>query len=301
MFGPKAPSFGRKRLPYLKKGHHDSHAINTKGGLPGFTLLELLVAMAVLAILVLLLMNMVDSATQLWRINENRVEGFREPRAALGIVAKDLKTAMAGTNTNFFRLKDSTYSPAGATLGTNAAHVFFLSAMPKGAQWSTNASSNRSDVCQVGYFVGYGKTSVSSNAPVNTLNLYRYFLSSDDTYALLENTNSSTYPFPPASTLVLSERNVELLARNIVSFQIKAFSTFNNTNVTNLTVTPMLTNFVSSPNSAMPDLVEITVTAVNQDTAKKLSSQASWGNTNDPPIRDNLQTFTTRLHLENKP
>jgi prepilin-type N-terminal cleavage/methylation domain-containing protein len=267
-----------------------------------FTLLELLVAMAVLAILVLMLMNMVDSATRLWRINENRVEGYREPRAALGIVARDLKTAMAGTNMQFFRLNDAGYVPAGATVGTNASHVFFLSAMPAGAQWTSNATPNKSDICEIGYFVGYGKTSASSNSPVNTLNLYRYFLSSDETYAALKNTNSPSYPFPAASTIVLSDKNVELLARNIVSFKITAYSAISQTNATNAaSVQQILTNFVSSTNSAMPDLIEITLTAVNQDTAKKLSSQASWSATNSQPIKDNLQTFTTRIRLENKP
>lgn len=286
-----------------KKGFPKFEDRNPQGRGPknAFTLLELLVAMAVLAILVVLLLNMVDSATKLWRINENRVEGFREPRAALGIISRDLKTAIAGTNTNFFQLNDLDYVPAGATAGSNASHVFFLSAMPKNAQWSSNAIANRSDLCQVGYFVGYGKTSVSSNAPVNTLNLYRYFLSSDDTYGLLKDTNSATYPFPAASTLVLSDRNVELLARNIVSFQVRGFQSVGITNTTNFVVTPVLTNYVSSPNAAMPDLVEITITAINQDAAKKLPSQSSWSNTNAAPIRDSIQTFTTRLRLENKP
>ncbi|MFV0415202.1 MAG: type II secretion system protein, partial [Chthoniobacterales bacterium] len=49
----------------------------------GFTILELLVAITILSVLVVLLLSMLDNTTKLWRTNENRVESYREARAAL--------------------------------------------------------------------------------------------------------------------------------------------------------------------------------------------------------------------------
>lgn len=266
-----------------------------------FTLLELLVAMAVLAILVLLLMNMVDSATKLWRLNENRVDGYREPRAALGVIARDLLNSLTLSNTNSFRLNDGGYIPNGALSGPNHSHLFFLTSLPKNAQWSSTPNNNVSDVCEVGYFLAYGKTSSSSNSSTDTLNLYRFFLTSDDTFNLLNLSNSTVYPFPDPTSLTPTHRNVELLARNIVSMKATAYSAVDVTNTTNNSVSKELQAFVATTDRPMPDLVEITISAVNQDTARKLPNVSSWANTNALPIKDNIQTFTTRLRLENAP
>lgn len=254
----------------------------------GFTLLELLVAMALLAILVVLLLGIVDNGAKLWRTSENRVDSYREARAALGVMSRDLQGVVAGTNTNYFRLNDTSYTPSGATMGTNASSLFFLTALPKTAQWSSSSNVNKSDICQVGYFVGYGQTAVSSNAPVRTLNLYRIFLGSDDAYARLGNTNQPAFPTDAA----LTDPRVDLLARNIVSFQVNAYQT--NTAATSLT------NFVPTPGLPLPAIVEVSIVTINQDTGKKLNtSAAAWSDTNAALIKANMQTFTARIRLNN--
>ncbi len=247
-----------------------------------FTLLELMVSMAVMAVLLVLLLNMVDSATKLWRVNENRVDSYREARAALGIMSRDLNNALTGaTNTNHFLVNSDAFPLLGSIGGVlantnNGGAVFFLTALPAKAQDSTG---NKSDVCQVGYFLAMNRTSASTN---QSLNLYRYFRSSDSTFTNL--TANTLFQSPSIG----ATGNEELLARNVVGLSIRAFTLTNDTLVT----------FSASTNTPIPDLLELNISAVNQETAKKLdSSVGSWTNTNSTVLLPAVQTFTTRIKL----
>lgn len=255
-----------------------------------FTLLELLTAMAVLALLLVVLMGFLSSATTLWRANENRVDSFREARAAMSVISRDFQSVLPTTNTNFFRYNDPAFRPSGAITtagGWTNGIVFFLSALPTSAQWSS--TTNKSDVCQVGYFVGYGKSSASTNSDVReTLNLYRYFLGSNDTFARLLNTNNPVFP----TDLSLLDSRVELLARNIISFKTSAYTVVTTTNNP-----ASLAQFSPSAATPMPDLIDIEIEAVNQETSRRLESRTDWENTNSPTIRANKQTFSTRIRL----
>lgn len=259
-----------------------------------FALLELLVATTLMSILLVLLLNMVDGATQLWRANENRVDSCREARAALGIMSQDLQNTIAvSANTNFFLLNSNAWpvlagvGPAMVANPDSGGALLFLAALSLSAQ----ESGNRSDVCQVGYFIAFGKSSTVTNAPVNTMNLYRYLLGSDATFTRL--TNSSQPVFPP--DLTTTHSNVDLLARNITGLKIAAYT------VTNSSVLA----FAPSTNTPLPDLVEISVSAINRDASKKLPETAgAWTDTNSTLftniIAPALQTFTTRIKL-NRP
>lgn len=266
-----------------------------------FTLIELLVAMAVLALLVVLLMGIVDSGTKLWRQSESRVDSYREARAALGIMSRDLVNALAAGSTNNFLVNGSpsAFAKLGNVLNletnTNyAGAALFLASFPRTAQFSTTANENKSDVCEVGYFLAFGKTSavsagVGTNSMSDTLNLYRYFHGSDGTYS---NLVANTLFANPAPTLMGDK--TELLARNVTGFRITAYST----NASGLPVA-----FVPTTNQPLPVLVEISITAVNQDTAKRLagSPKSAWLDTNSLTIQQSAQTFSTRIKIPGNP
>ena len=251
--------------------------------------------MAVMSILLVLLLNMVDSGTKLWRVNENRVDSYREARAALGIISRDLQNATAATNNQFLVNSAAFTNLSGVgnlVSDTNqGAGLFFLSALPAKAQES---GSNKSDICQVGYFLAFGKSSSASNSPINTMNIYRFILSSDGTFQRL--TNSPLSPFP--STLTTSDTKVELLARNVTRFTVSAYTFTNNS----------LVAFSGSTNTPVPDLVEVSISAINQEAGKKLGNSpsdfAAWTSTNGPVYSNIIapveQTFTTRIRL-NRP
>jgi hypothetical protein len=246
-----------------------------------------MVAMAVMSILLVLLLSMVDSGTKLWRVNENRVDTCREARAALGIISRDLQNLIPSTNPSRFLLNEGAFakisSVGGAVTNTDrGSAVFFLSALPLKAQERySNGDSNKSDICQVGYFLAFNRTSASTN---QSLNLYRYFRSSDPTFQALTNGTglfASPPPFPNSA-------DTELLARNITGLSLRAFTLTNST----------LVAFSSSASTPIPDLIEIRVSAISQDAAKKLDNNvSSWTNSASPIIAPVEQTFTTRVKL----
>ena len=173
---------------------------------PAFSLLELLVAISVLSILLVILLNIVQGATSLWRTSENKVEAYREARAALQVISSDLRNTLASTNTSFFR-----------TDLTNTPNLGFLATLPLSSQ----NTDSLSDVCTVGYFLAYNnKSPVAGATGRQSYNLYRYFVESNETFEKLSDASDPTgvldfdSDFPP-----------EILARNIVGFNTTYFIT----------------------------------------------------------------------------
>lgn len=241
----------------------------------GFTLLELLVAMAVLSVLLIVMMNMVDSATKLWKQTENSVDAYRESRAALNTMARDFQYATVGTNYQWVRFNTNS-GAANTNYGSNA---FFLTALPSNSQ----KTDSKSDICEVGYFLALDRTAASTN---RTLNLYRYFRSSDQTFTNLKDST-------PFTGIVTGSTGEEILARNIVRMSITPVSTN--------AAGEWTASYVPTIDSPLPQLVEISLTAINQDLAKKLNTTADWANTNSLLMKQATQTFTTRVFLQNKP
>jgi prepilin-type N-terminal cleavage/methylation domain-containing protein len=240
-----------------------------------FSLLELLVAMVVLSVLIVLMLNMVDNATKLWRQTENSVDAYREARAAIGTMARDFQFATVGTNYSWIKFNLNS-GAANTSFGSNA---FFLTALPSNAQ----RQDSRSDICEVGYFLALDRTAASTN---RTLNLYRYFRSSDQTYSNLQ----ASTPFTAVATGATGE---EIVARNIVGLSITPVSTN--------AVGAWTAGYTPTTNAPLPQMVEISLTAINQDLARKLQSTADWSDTNSALMKQATQTFTTRVFLQNKP
>lgn len=269
----------------MKSPEEKRHFLGVR--LRGFTILELLVAMAVFAILVVMLMGMVDSGTKLWRENENRVDAFREARATLTVMERDLRNAIQTTNADYVLINDTAFPKLGSDAlkdATNAGAIFFLSAQPTSAQ----DSGNKSDVCQVGYFLAFANNSLVPSGQ-KTMNLYRYFRSSDATYTNLVAGGSTLF----ADTGVTGE-NTDLLAKNITSFRITPY---------HLTTNGNRVAYNSTTYGSTPDMLEISVTALNQDTARKLSTLEDW-TTPTGPITNIVnkveQTFTTRVRMKDR-
>ncbi len=248
---------------------------------PAFTLLEVMVSMTILSILIVLLLSMVNAASQLWRDSENRVDSYREARAALNVIASDLESIFPSTNTNFFAL-DPRGLPATAAPKTVASSVFFLSALPRDAQ---DQNAGKSDLCQVGYFMAYDKTTLNNTN--QSYNLYRYFRSSDPTFAAIK---SNQFFQNMTSTPAGGE---EILARNVTSFKVSAYTIDR--------ATGALGPFAQTAETSSPDVIEITLTAVNKESAAKFTGKSDWTNTNSPVYKASQRTFSTRVHLPPAP
>lgn len=259
----------------LKNWHlslNSENSVNSVKKSPAFTLLELLVAMAVLSIILVVLMNVVQSATALWRNSENRMETYREARAALQVMASDLANFLPSTNIAHFRTNISS---------TN--QLAFLAMMPQSSQ----GTGDLGDVCAVGYFVGYGSKSPIGAGGAQACNLHRFFLGSNATFS---NLSSGSTPFP-ATDFAPSGNNTEILARNVLNFSVKGLAT----NATGLT------NWIQTTADPAPDLLEIEILAINNERANRLKSESDWDDfrsaTNTSDFQKNTKTFTKRIKL----
>jgi prepilin-type N-terminal cleavage/methylation domain-containing protein len=250
-----------------------------------FSLLELLVAVSVLSILLVVLLNIVQGVTSLWRTSENKVEAYREARAALQVISSDLRNILPSKNFAFFRTNISGYP--------NPTNLTFLATLPLSSQ-NTNSLG---DVCTVGYFLKYDNKSALTNAlGRQSYNLYRYFVESNETFAKLTNT--------PQDVLNLNTNNFEILARNVVSFNATCLVTNSTGNSTG-----NFTTWTQNATTPMPHIVEITITAVNNERTMRFGARnasSKWDedfsptNATSPDYQKNTKTFTTRINLNTK-
>ncbi len=274
-FGALKLEIKRKHRTYIPKIHPVSPAnpviLSKKSS--AFSLLEVLVAISVLSVLLVILLNIVQNATSLWRGAENKVEAYREARAALQVMSSDLKNILPTTNADFFR-----------TNLTNTPNIGFLAALPISSQDTT---SSKSDICAIGYFVAYDdKSPVAGANGRQSYNLYRYFVESNETFDKLK-TNS-------ASVLDIDPERLEILARNVIDFNANCFTT-DGTN---------LSQWTRPPATNMPHLVEIKITSVNNERTMRFAprnADAEWkaftADTNSADYLKNTKTFTTRIKL----
>jgi prepilin-type N-terminal cleavage/methylation domain-containing protein len=72
-----------------------------KSSSSAFTLLEVLVATAVLALMMTFLFNLLGSSAKIWEIGNKKIEAAQAARVGLNIIANDLKNAFAGNMTSY--------------------------------------------------------------------------------------------------------------------------------------------------------------------------------------------------------
>ena len=111
-------------------------------GATAFTLLELLVSMAVMAIVLAVMFVALSTSMSLWRNTDSKIASDREARAVEFLLARDLANIVIPAQTNFW--------PRVSVTG-NSAYLRFLATVPSAAQ-STSAA-DVGDVCYVEYAV----------------------------------------------------------------------------------------------------------------------------------------------------
>ena len=275
-------------------------------GLPGgFSLLELIVAMAVLAIMAVMMLSVTSSAQRLAKQTTSRVEQFREARRAFERINQTLSQATLNpywdyvdlngkprtTNTSFtpakyFRLSELRYlqtnasalaAPRGGTMAGGSA--FFQAPLGK----SDTVSGLNSLLNTVGFFIERGSDSSLRPPTVTAAAKTRYRL-----FELLEPTENltiygltsgnSTYGGTNWFTTPLANAtNSHRLADNIVALVFQAQYTAANstpTNSFNYTSTPQgvgLTQAVEENN--LPPNVRVTMIAVDETSARRIADQ----------------------------
>ncbi len=232
-----------------------------------FTIIEILVATAVLSLLCLMLVGIVGNTSRAWRGQEAKQEGLREASAAFNVITRDMRNAVVSTNASWF------YS--------SPTNVAFLASLPQNAQDSTELS----DICVVGYSLEWGTADSSDPHERNRMALYRYVRFSNATYATVltgGKTLDDVFSNPDGTTTVR-----EILARNVPQFSWTAYSL----DVSNAPIAYAGSNGTN----AFPRILDFTISTLNEAVAAKLTSQAQWIDTNSPLIRQNQETYSLRV------
>ena len=106
---------------------------------PAFTLLELLVSMAVMSILLLVLLQTTATSLNMWRASERKISAGREGRGAIQLIDQDFKGMIAPAN------------PALRPAMVGQTEFRFLTLKPLDFQDTNTAAGNVGDVCFVEY------------------------------------------------------------------------------------------------------------------------------------------------------
>jgi type II secretory pathway pseudopilin PulG len=130
--------------------------------LRAFTLTELLISVGITSLIVVMLGQMFSSATALWRTSGQRIDSFRDGRAALQLMAADLSRANIRGDVNMLTLK-----PPGGDYATEADAV------------SPIKNTGKSDLCVVEYYLSWSDAT-------KTYSLMRRFKNSDTTIDYLK-------------------------------------------------------------------------------------------------------------------
>ena len=203
----------------------------------GFTILELLVAMAILSIMVVLMLGVLQSTSDAWRRNTERSKAFASSRAAFESMTRSISAATLNTYQDYYNSARQT-RPSGSltfvpavygrrsdlhfTTGTN-----LVTAQKGGAIFMTvpfdYESNNTNDYSSgqlngIGYFVRF---TTNSLAPSGVSNAYRYrlmqFLQPTEQLMVM---NTNYYTNGWFANDVNANTNIFPIADNVVAFAV---------------------------------------------------------------------------------
>lgn len=126
-----------------------------------FTIAELLVAIAITLVIVAVLFQVFAATARQWQTSDQRIDTFRDARAALQLMARELSCADISGNPQMIALLNSQ--------GNYASEAYAVAPIP---------NSGKSDLCAVGYYTEFDSTT-------KALNLKRVFKDSDATFTAL--------------------------------------------------------------------------------------------------------------------
>jgi prepilin-type N-terminal cleavage/methylation domain-containing protein len=165
----------------------------------GFTLVEVLIATAILSLLVILLASLVSAVNRAWISGEQQVSEFQDGRAVLELISRELSQAIISPR---LQLVQNPVMPAGLKLRANSDTIFWQAPIASGAS---------GNLAEVGYFLVEDNSTPNSGAEI--FQLKRFFVPPSDpnNYQIFSNPPSdssapwvSSYVNAPVTTSVAS-------------------------------------------------------------------------------------------------
>lgn len=266
----------------------------------GFSILEVLVASAVLALLLVAMMSMTDQVQKTYRSTLGKAEQFREARVAFESITRRLSQATLNTYwdydspttpTKYLRQSELRFlsGQASALLPSisSTTHAVFFQA-PFGFTSNSTYGGMESMVNTWGYFIEFGSDSVLRPDPVNTAGVpekYRFRL-----YEMMEPSESlSLYKYTGNSTasktytgrtwftdaLDKPNRSSRVLAENIVALIFRPLDPASTPSDLTTNYTYDTAGSVANIRNQLPPYIEVTMVAIDEVSARRLENGAT--------------------------
>jgi len=244
-----------------------------KPGKEGFTLAELLVALAITLVLVLLLVNVVSAALNAWQQGRNQIDTFANARQALDRITDEIKGAVASPSPNRIEFSENVASlqPTPAPQQGASEIVFFVAPYP-------NTSAD--DLCVIAY--RHNST---------THELQRTFVDSQNAWNGSPKYQSSGY----------SNLQWRTVARGVLEFEIQSYSQTDLDSTASPTATPADWNSVGGGSAMLgntPRKILIRIKVVDDKTLAKLVGLSAGNATYDRLVTQAAREFTASVLLQ---
>ncbi len=162
--------------------------INSRRSLKGFTLVELLVAMAITVVLVSLTVVITGGALDAWRGARNEIRAARQAKIMLDAMGQDLESMVVRSNNNYewlnIKAESRDIGPEGRLSPNSSALVFLTAATDRyGGNVGDSSLDAGGDISAVGYTLEYlDPIFADENERYSTFVLYRNLIDPDQTF-----------------------------------------------------------------------------------------------------------------------
>jgi hypothetical protein len=271
-----------------------------------------MLAAAITVVIVLVLGGMFLSLVNTSMRASQRIDAFRDARAALQIIERDMANLVQLPNASppvplksaaYFALdnvsQNTANDPYSANIGSLNRQMFALIARSSLA--SSSSTSPSGDLCAVGYYCRWD---------TNHYVLCRYFRDSATTFAAIQ---SLVGTYVPVTTLYTPSGSDEVLAAYVWNFNVTLYdgsgnviSAYDPTTGTLTGIYPYICDPDAVTTNALPAAIEISFNAMSPQAARTvIAAQAGanvWMNPNDPTyqrlILPHMYQFRTRINLQ---
>jgi type II secretory pathway component PulJ len=240
-----------------------------------FTLMEMLVALAITFVLFVLLVNVISAALTIWEQGRNQIDTFANARQVLGRIADEISGAIAAPTPRPVEFSENLPSIQGTTppAPTTSENIFFVAPYP-------NASSG--DLCIISY---------RHNSDTRTLE--RGFI---DSQVAWKNGNATRYQSLAYSSPDWQWRTI---ANGVLEFEIQSYSQQDLDNNASPSPTPIASwsSTSSSPPGNAPRQVIIRIKVVDDRTLVKLAGLSPGNATYDRLVNRAARQFSASVVL----
>jgi len=256
---------------HFRRANAGAHRFRSVGA---FTLSELLVAASLTMILATTALSLLAGVLTTWQSSTARADAYREARAALFLLKRELNAVVPATGTNSLLRFEST--EGNGTLN----RVGWLTRLAPALQPTNQGVS---DVCAVIYF-----TEAKADGSQKKVALYRQLVPSDVTFEALTGAGDWFDPATLGAAGTEIEENAELVAANVVSFAIQLLDD---------DLHPVATTSSPATPAPSPSFLEVRLQVVGQRDAEKYFEKDVVGQAPQPVTEQGLREFTFRHRL----